>query len=66
MAKYRMAKYRPVRKAMVLITKDLKKVFYGMRALYYKDYTGKVYIKYKNRYYRAYYTGHYNIYQVRL
>ena len=66
MAKYRMAKYRPVRKAMVLITKDLKRVFYGLRTLYYKDFTGKAYIRYKNRYYRAYYLGHYNIYQVRL
>ena len=62
-----MSRYRPVKKANVYMysSKNLKKVFYGMRTLYAKDHTGKVYVRYKNRYYRAYYDGRYT-YNVRL
>ena len=61
-----MSRYIPIKKANVYISKNFKKVFYGLRTLYSKDFSGKVYIRYKNRYYRAYYMGHYNNYQVRL
>jgi hypothetical protein len=57
--------YRPVKKANVFISKNFKKVFYGMRTLYAKDHTGTVYVRYSNKYYRAYYDGR-NTYNVRL
>ena len=60
-----MSRYKPLKKSNVFISKNFKKVFYGMRTLYAKDATGKKYIRYKNRYYRAYYDGHYT-YNVRL
>ena len=61
------SRYIPIKKANVYITKDFKKVFYGMRTLYAKDCTGKVYIRYKNKYYRAYWDGYYpTTYYVRL
>ena len=60
-----MSKYRPLKKANVYISKNFKKVFYGMRTLYVKDHTGRVYIKYNNKYYQAYFDGYYT-YHVRL
>ena len=54
-----MSRYKPLRKANVYImTNDFKKLFYGFRTLYAKDATGKVYIRYKNRYYPAFYDGY--------
>ena len=60
-----MTRYTPIRKANVLISKNFKKVYYGMRTLYTKDFSGKFYIRYKNRYYRAHFDG-WNTYTVRL
>lgn len=60
-----MSRYTPLKKANVYITKNFKRVFYGMRTLYTKDLTGRVYIKYKNRYYQAHYDGQYT-YNVRI
>ena len=60
-----MSKYRPLRKANVYISKNFKTVFYGMRTLYVKDCTGRVFIRYKNRYYQAHFDG-YRTYHVRL
>ena len=63
------SRYMPIKKANVFITtrKDFKRVFYGMRTLYAKDCTGRVYIRYKNKYYRAYSDGYYpSTYYVRL
>ena len=61
-----MTRYIPIRKANVHISKNFKKVFYGMRTLYKRPFKEGFYVRYKNRYYRAYYMGHYNNYQVRL
>ena len=57
-------RYRPAGKENVLIFKGGKRVFYGMRTVYTKDYSGRTYIRYKNRYYRAHYYGrnHYEVY----
>ena len=54
------SRYMPLRKANVFITtrKDFKRVFYGMRTLYAKDYTGRKYIRYKNKYYPVFYDGY--------
>ena len=60
-----MSRYTPVKKAYVYITKNYKKVFSGMRTLYAKDMTGRLYVRYKNRYYKAYYDGYHN-YDVRI
>ena len=61
------SRYIPIKKANVYISKNFKKVFYGMRTLYAKDATGKAYIRYKNKYYRAYSDGYYpTTYYVRL
>lgn len=60
-----MSKYTSLRKANVYISKNFKKVFYGMRTLYAKDHTGRVYVRYKNKYYQAHYDGRYT-YNVRL
>ena len=58
-----MRRYRPLRKANVYIsTNDFKKVFYGMRTLYTKGLSTQKYIRYKNRYYPAYYDGRYTYY----
>ncbi len=62
-------RYIPIKKAIVHIAmnSNFKKVFYGLRTLYAKDCTGKVYIRYKNKYYRAYSDGYYpTTYYVRL
>ena len=57
-------RYRPAGKENVLILKNFKRIFYGMRTVYTKDYSGKVYVRYKNKYYRAHYYGgnHYEVY----
>ena len=61
-----MRRYRPLRKANVhIITNDFKKVFYGMRTLYIKGLSTQKYIRYKNRYYPAYYDG-YHTYNARI
>ena len=60
-----MTRYTPIRKANVYISNGFKKLYYGMRTLYSKDFSGKVYVRYKNRYYRAYFDGRYT-YNVRL
>lgn len=60
-----MRRYTPLRMANVDISKNFKKVFYGMRTLYAKDCTGRVYIRYKNKYYQAYFDGRHT-YNVRL
>lgn len=60
-----MSRYTSIKKANVLISKNFKRVFYGMRTLYAKDHTGKLYVRYQNKYYRAYYDGRYT-YNVRL
>lgn len=60
-----MSRYKPLRKANVYITKGFKRLYYGMRTLYAKDSTGNKYIRYKNRYYRAYYDGRHT-YNVRI
>ena len=54
-------RYRKLKIANVFIAKNFKKVFYGPRTLYVKegDYSGRVYVRYKNKYYRAYYDGRY-------
>jgi len=65
--------YRKLKKANVYISKNFKKVFYGMRTLYvkdlrntrYSDFSGKVYVRYKNKYYQAHFDGR-NTYNVRL
>ena len=54
--------YRMVKKANVYISKNFKKLFYGMRSLYAKDHTGRVYVRYKNKYYQAHYDGRYTYY----
>lgn len=56
---------RKIKKANVMITKNSKKVYYGIRTLYAKDFTGSVYARYKNKYYKAYYDGRYT-YNVRV
>ena len=61
-----MSKYKPLRKANVIIYKNFKPVYNGMRTLYMKDFTGKKYIRYKNRYYHAFFSGYNNTYIVRL
>jgi len=59
-------RYRPLRKANVyIVTYDFKKVFYGMRTLYIKGLSIQKYIRYKNRYYPAYFDG-YHTYNVML
>ena len=61
--------YRRFKKANVYISKNFKKVFYGPRTLYVEDtlnrITGRLYVRYKNKYYRAYYDGRHT-YNVRL
>lgn len=65
--------YRRLKKANVYITNNFKRVFYGPRTLYVKDlrspksrdFSGRVYVKYKNKYYQAHYDGRYT-YNVRL
>ena len=56
-----MSRYKPYKKAIVYILKNNKRVFYGKRTIYSKDGTGKIFIRYKNRYYRVYHSGR-NIY----
>lgn len=53
-------RYRPARKENVLILKNGKKVFYGPRTVYTKDYSGRSYVRYKNKYYQAHYYGRNN------
>ena len=55
-----MSKYKPLRKANVYITNGIRNLSYGMRTLYTKDASGKVYIRYKNKYYRAYHDRPYS------
>ena len=50
-------RYRPAGKENVIIFKNGKRVFYGPRTVYTKDYSGRTYVRYKNKYYRAYYYG---------
>ena len=50
-----MSKYKPLeKKRMVYVITGNKRISYGYRTLYTKDASGKVYIRYKNKYYRAY------------
>ena len=57
--------YKPIGKANVFITKNFKRVFYGPRTLYAKDLTGRIYVRYKNKYYQAHYDGRHT-YNVRI
>ena len=65
--------YRKLKKANVFISKNFKKVFYGVRTLYVKDlrnprrsdFSGRVYIRYKNKYYQAHFDGRHT-YNVRI
>lgn len=57
--------YKRLRKANVYISKNFKKVFYGVRTLYTKDLTGRIYVRYKNKYYQAHYDGRHT-YKVRI
>ena len=66
-------RYKILKKANVYISKNFKKVFYGMRTLYVKDlrntrchdFSGRVYVRYKNKYYQAHFDGRHT-YNVRL
>ena len=65
-----MSSYTPYIKAnFVYISKNFKKVFFGERTVYAKkDKKGKItgfYVRYKNKYYRAFYDG-YRIWNVRI
>lgn len=59
--------YRKLKIANVFIAKNFKRVFYGPRTLYVKDFrnarrpdfSGRVYVRYKNKYYEAFYDGRY-------
>ena len=58
-------RYRPAGKENVLIFKNGKRVFYGPRTVYTKDLSGRTYVRYKNKYYRAHYYGR-NTYEVNI
>ena len=58
-------RYRPAGKENVLIFKNGKRVFYGMRTVYTKDFSGRTYVRYKNKYYQAHYDGRHT-YNVRI
>ena len=60
-----MTRYIPIRKANVYISNGFKRLFYGMRTLYKRPFREGFYVRYKNRYYRAYFDGRYT-YNVRL
>ena len=65
-----MSKYTPyVKTNFVFISKNYKKIFFGKRTVYVKkDKKSKItgyYVKYKNKYYRAFY-GANRIWNVRI
>lgn len=58
-------RYRKAGIENVLILKNGKRVFYGPRTVYTKDFSGRTYVRYKNKYYHARYYGR-NNYEVNI